>query len=598
MTKILILEDNKDNLQLMVYLLSKNGYHTITAMDGQQGIECAQKETPDLILCDIQMPVLDGFQVLKSLQKDEDLKKIPIIAVTAYAMVGDREKILAAGFHAYISKPIDPDLFVKEIEQHLPKDLRSTHQLENAKTFQPSEKKKTICKGLALVVDDNLENRELSKNLLETAGFTVKAAASVQKGFEILKTEKPSLILSDFHMPDMTGLDFLKILRNNPEYQHIPFIIISATQPSKHEIIEIRKLHSQGFIDRPIEPADFLNAVNKVYFEKRKVLLVEDNKDNLYLMIYLLTEHGFLPIVATSAEEGINLVQSEKPNLVVCDILLPNQDGHAVANAVKKFDNDIPLLAITALGMKDEIDKILESGFDAYLEKPIDPAVFIHQVESLLQIETEDKKEVVFNTRGKVFVVGKISELVKIPLVNSGFEVVAFKTVAMAQKEMKNIIPDFIVIEGKDVSFIQMIRSASAWKHLPVIVISDMKMLSENPLDQCVPMTVESNTFLKIVENTVRFSTIQQRMDELETTIDQLKENGSLDTLIRTLHNFIGSPIIFGRNDLIQMSRELQQFLKTTVDNKHPLTKQTISEIQSRFDEMKNVYIISNSVIM
>ncbi len=598
MTKILVIEDNKDNLQLMVYLLSKNGYTVATAMDGQQGIECAKKENPDLILCDIQMPVLDGFQVLKTLQKDERLKKIPIIAVTAYAMVGDREKILGAGFHAYIPKPIDPDFFVREIEQQLPKTLRSEHTIKNEPTLPTSEKKKNLTKGRALVVDDNLENRELSKNLLETAGFKVKTASNIQKGFEILQSKKISLILSDFHMPDMTGLDFLKLVRKNPEYQDIPFIIISATDPSKQQITEMDQLNSKGFIHRPIDPADFLKAINKIYYEKRKVLLIEDNKDNLYLMIYLLTEHGFLPTVATTGVEGLACAKNEKPNLVICDILLPNQSGYTVANAIKKLELDIPLLAITARGMKDDIDKIYESGFDAYLEKPIDPAAFIYQVESLLSIETESKKELFCNTRGKAFVIGKINEMVKVPLTSTGFEVVAFKNVAMAQKEMQNTHPDFIVLDGKDIAFVQVIRSREAWNQIPIIVISETKMLSENPLDQCLPTNIESDAFLKVVENTFRFSKIKQRMNELENIIRELKDTSSLETLMRSLHNFVGSPIIFGRNDLIQMVRELQQLLKTKIENREPVTKQTIDEIQTLFNEMKSVYLVSNSVLI
>lgn len=123
MTKILIIDDNNDNLELMVFLLNHFGYSTLTAADGEAGIAIAKQEIPNLIICDIQMPKLNGYEVVKILKNDTQLQHIPIIAVTAYAMIGDREKIIAAGFNFYIGKPIDPEKFVAQIESVLPMEF-------------------------------------------------------------------------------------------------------------------------------------------------------------------------------------------------------------------------------------------------------------------------------------------------------------------------------------------------------------------------------------------------------------------------------------------------------------------------------------------
>lgn len=117
--RILIIEDNPANLELMQYLLEAFGYSPVTAIDGAQGLEAARAEPPDLIVCDIQMPVFDGYEVLRQLRADPELADIPILAVTALAMVGDRDKILAAGFNGYISKPIVPESFVEQLKPHL-----------------------------------------------------------------------------------------------------------------------------------------------------------------------------------------------------------------------------------------------------------------------------------------------------------------------------------------------------------------------------------------------------------------------------------------------------------------------------------------------
>lgn len=119
MARILIIEDNPENMQLMVYLLTAFGHTVLETSLGEKGLTIAKAETPDLILCDLHMPGMDGYTVAQRLKLDPKLAPIPLVAVTAYAMVGDRERVLAAGFDGYISKPINPELFVGEIEAFL-----------------------------------------------------------------------------------------------------------------------------------------------------------------------------------------------------------------------------------------------------------------------------------------------------------------------------------------------------------------------------------------------------------------------------------------------------------------------------------------------
>jgi two-component system cell cycle response regulator DivK len=118
---ILIIEDNEKNRYLTTFLLEKYGYQVFQAVDGKAGITLASQLKPDMILLDIQLPVMDGYAVARELMKNDELKNIPIVAVTSYAMVGDRERVLAAGCVGYIEKPINPETFVTEIEKYLPK---------------------------------------------------------------------------------------------------------------------------------------------------------------------------------------------------------------------------------------------------------------------------------------------------------------------------------------------------------------------------------------------------------------------------------------------------------------------------------------------
>ena len=116
---ILLIEDNEQNRYLATYLLEHNGCRVIAAIDGPTGIDAAQLIAPDIILLDIQLPGMDGYAVARALRGIPTLRDTPIVAVTSYAMDGDREKALQAGCNGYIEKPIRPDTFVAEIRRFI-----------------------------------------------------------------------------------------------------------------------------------------------------------------------------------------------------------------------------------------------------------------------------------------------------------------------------------------------------------------------------------------------------------------------------------------------------------------------------------------------
>jgi two-component system, cell cycle response regulator DivK len=117
--KILYIEDNDQNFYLVNFILNTKGYEVTRGCDGQEGIDLANEIGADLILLDIQLPVMDGYIVAQTLRKNPRLASIPIIALTSYAMMGDREKALESGCNGYIEKPINPETFVHQIEQYL-----------------------------------------------------------------------------------------------------------------------------------------------------------------------------------------------------------------------------------------------------------------------------------------------------------------------------------------------------------------------------------------------------------------------------------------------------------------------------------------------
>ncbi|MCQ4574235.1 MAG: response regulator [Candidatus Brocadiales bacterium] len=117
MKTALVIEDNVDNMELISLILEKNGYKVLKAETGQQGFDVALEARPDFILLDIQLPDMDGLDVLRKIRSSKIDSGIRVIAMTSYAMVGDREKMMAAGCNGYIEKPIDPEKVIGQIRE-------------------------------------------------------------------------------------------------------------------------------------------------------------------------------------------------------------------------------------------------------------------------------------------------------------------------------------------------------------------------------------------------------------------------------------------------------------------------------------------------
>lgn len=260
--QILIIEDNPTNMALMVYLLEAFGYGVCSAADGEEGWQAAQHEPFDLIVCDVHLPKRDGYQVMRLLKGAPKLHAIPVIAVTALAMIGDREKMLEAGFDGYIGKPIEPVTFVSQIEEFLPLALRAQRPTVAELTPDADTVQALALKSVTiLVVDDSPVNRELIRSTLEPFGYTLLFAEDVQQGWQRAQSDRLDLILCDLHMPNEDGFSFIRRLRTNPRLAHIPFLFLTASSASNNDRVQALALGAARFLLRPIEPQILLDHI-------------------------------------------------------------------------------------------------------------------------------------------------------------------------------------------------------------------------------------------------------------------------------------------------------------------------------------------------
>jgi two-component system cell cycle response regulator len=253
----LVIEDNSTNLQLVVYLLQAFGHEVNGAREGAEGIELARQRKPDLILLDIHMPKMDGYEVASRLRDDPDSRCIPLVAVTALAMVGDREKLLASGFDGYISKPIEPETFSAKVQEFLglpPRNPETSPAPAKSQKEQPASVSPGSKRAALLFVDNTAANIHLAQSLLEPLGYEVLTAASAREGIELARRTKPDLIVSDVHMPQQDGYDFHRMVQGDPDLAHIPFVFLSSSVWSIREKETALACGALKFISRPIEP--------------------------------------------------------------------------------------------------------------------------------------------------------------------------------------------------------------------------------------------------------------------------------------------------------------------------------------------------------
>lgn len=259
--RILIIEDNPANMELMVYLLQAFGHVVLSAFNGEEGLEMARRALPDLILCDVHLPKMDGYGVLQQLKADAALRRIPVIAATALAMVGDRQKLLAAGFDGYLGKPIEPEAFIGQVEQFLSSHFRSPPMAIEPAVMNPdSAAPGLVGRGRILVVDDILNNREFIRCVMEPCGYEVVLTSDVRHGIACAQASDFDLILCDLYMPDEDGITFIRAAKSDPRLCTVPFIFISASRLNtdcQRGLLE----GAVSFIQIPIEPDRLIQEV-------------------------------------------------------------------------------------------------------------------------------------------------------------------------------------------------------------------------------------------------------------------------------------------------------------------------------------------------
>jgi CheY-like chemotaxis protein len=263
---ILIVEDNLVNVKLFRVLLSKAGFDVRTALDAEEVFCVLSEFHPKLILMDVQLPGMDGLELSRRLKADPRFKDIIIVALTAYAMKGDRERALDAGCEGYIPKPIDTRTFVDSVREYLIKP-----------TEAPAAQQE---RRLVLIADDDPVQREALESHLTQVGFEVIAARDGAEAIEKMRLRRPDIVVTDVLMPRLDGFRLTQSVRRDPAFSSVALVLMTsgAIRPGDEQLA--RSMGANSIVPRTNTFDEIVTAVRSA-LEQGPVRLGASNQQLL-----------------------------------------------------------------------------------------------------------------------------------------------------------------------------------------------------------------------------------------------------------------------------------------------------------------------------
>lgn len=249
MAKILLVEDNEMNRDLIARKLRRKGYEVALAFDGAEGIEAANNETPDLILMDMGLPILDGYAATRLLKSNDETRAIPVIGLSAHAMTGDAEKAKEAGCDDYDTKPVEWDRLFGKIEKLLAK-TQSTVKV-SSEDMETTMLEAPASASHLLVVDDSPMHREVLSRRLVELGYTYDLAESADEARQYLAARPFDAILLDVTLPNGASGVLLQDLRKR-EGDPVPVILLCPIDATDQAVRSLA-LGADDFVQQPFK---------------------------------------------------------------------------------------------------------------------------------------------------------------------------------------------------------------------------------------------------------------------------------------------------------------------------------------------------------
>lgn len=401
---ILVIDDDAEIRYTIGQYLFSRGYEAIFAKDGESGIKMARERQPFAITLDVMLPNKDGWTVLKELKEDMRTKDIPVILVS---ILGDKKLGYGLGAFEYFVKPISSEKLLSAFS--------------NLESLVNKRVKKIV------IVDNDEQEFERYKSEFKDEEISIEYIQDSEFAFNKIAEVQPDLVILDLIMAKVDGVTLSHKLKSNLKTKHIPIIISTAknlsdeersslndvveeiTVKSKEHSIDVLKVvrdriklqesdfttfannkigvgEIDEFVNTPIESEE--ENVNHI----GEVLIIDDDPDTLFTLNEIVQSAGCKTILARSGFEGLKLLGSHSPDLVLLDIMMPDMDGFQTLTNIRansKF-RDLCIYAVTAKAMSGDKEIILKHGFNDYIAKPINTTIIKNKIEqALLNIKSK-----------------------------------------------------------------------------------------------------------------------------------------------------------------------------------------------------------------
>jgi signal transduction histidine kinase/DNA-binding response OmpR family regulator/CHASE3 domain sensor protein len=385
---ILIIEDDLNFASILKDFAHERNYQVVIAVQGDKGLQYADTYKPDAIILDMQLPVMDGWTVLKRLKENPELKNIPVHIMSGM----DKEKLgLTMGAIAYMRKPLDSD------------SLERAFNMIESNAPAPGEPKHVL-----IIEDDSDQNSSIAQLINSREENAVcDSAYTGTEALEMIRKKDYSCIILDLGLSDVSGYELLEKIRGEERSANTPVVIYTGQELSREEEAQLKKLSSAIILktnrsyERLLdETSIFLHKITQpqhattldrkpVYLEEvlkhKKVLLVDDDMRNIFALTTVLEEQQMAVVTAHNGREALNkLAEHKDTEIVLMDIMMPEMDGYEAMREIRKMPGhkNLPILALTAKAMQGDREKCLEAGASDYISKPVD----IEQLFSLMRV--------------------------------------------------------------------------------------------------------------------------------------------------------------------------------------------------------------------
>jgi len=374
---ILIIEEEARLAQILYDMASKRGYKAIIAKDGENGIHYADYHSPSAIILSVDLPGIDGWEVMKRLKHSTSTRHIPVYFISA---ADNSLRAMSMGAIGYLTKPAT--------ENKLEKVFKKIDDVLNKK-----EKK-------VLVVDDESVVRKHVEGLLGKKGQKIKSVGKGSEAFKLLKAEIFDLVILDLGLEDMSGFDLLEMIKKESQIDYVPVIVYTGQKIGEDEEKALKK-YAESIIIKGAHSSERLLAEATLFLHKseaelprekqqvlhnlindkgdvlkgKKVLAVDDDVRNLFALSSVLNSYGMQVDMAKNGKSALDKIKENKDyDLVLMDIMMPEMDGYEAIRRIRNIPEfkSLPVIALTAKAMKNDREKSMAAGASEYISKPVD----------------------------------------------------------------------------------------------------------------------------------------------------------------------------------------------------------------------------------